>query len=145
MRNLLAAEPIPIAPNGGFQGIGTPLGNPIEAAGGPFGVFSSFISQIIAVMTIIAVIWAVFTIITGAVSIINAGGDKQLLESARKKIINGILGLIIVVASLFIIEIVGYFLGISDILNIQKLLGVGTGTSNVVSPRVTSPNAAGST
>ena len=73
--------------------------------------------------------WAVFTIITGAISIISSGGDKQALEGARKKITTGIIGLIIVLVALLIIEVVGYFLGFNGILNIQHLFCLASGAT----------------
>jgi len=119
MKNLLAQ--IKIAPFGGFKGLGTgPLANPL-GQGSAVKVFSNFISGVIGIMTIVAIIWAVFSIITGAISIISSGGDKQALESARKKITTGIVGLVVVLVALLVIEIVGYFLGLKDILNIQNL------------------------
>jgi FtsH-binding integral membrane protein len=107
----------------GIQGIGK-LAHP---GSGAVTIFSNFISGVIGIMTIIAIIWAIFSIITGAISIISSGGDKQALETARKRIMMGIIGLIIVLVALLIIELVGYFLGLKDILNIQNLF-------NLVSP-----------
>lgn len=122
MKNLLAADPIQIAPSGGFTGLGTgPLANP---GTGAVGIFSNFISGTIGVLTIVAIIWAVFTIITGAISIISSGGDKQALETSKKRITMGIVGLVVVIIALFIIEIVGYLLGLTDILNIQNLFNL---------------------
>ena len=122
MNNLLAE--IQIAPSGGFVGPGTgPLANPGTNA---VEIFANFISGIIGIMTIIAVIWAVFTIISGAISIISSGGDKQALATDRKKITMGIIGLVVVLVSLLIIELVGYVLGLTDILNIQKLFDLIT-------------------
>lgn len=122
MNNLLAASSIPIAPPGGFKGPGTgPLANP---GTGAVGIFSNFISGVVGVLTIVAILWAVFTIISGAISIISSGGDKQALESARKKITMGVIGLMVVLVALLIIEIVGYFLGLTGILNIQNLFNL---------------------
>ncbi|KKS96230.1 MAG: hypothetical protein UV71_C0001G0104 [Microgenomates group bacterium GW2011_GWC1_43_13] len=115
---------INLFPNSGLEGIGK-LGRPGPE---PITLFADFISGVVALLTVIAVIWAVFSIITGAISIISSGGDKQALESARKKITNGIIGLVVVIAALFIIEIVAYFLGINGILNIAKLLCKPLGT-----------------
>lgn len=117
---------IKIAPSGGFVGPGTgPLANPTD----PVGTFSTFISGIIGVLTIIAIIWAVFTIIGGAISIIASGGDKQALESARKRITTGIIGLVVVIVSLLIIQLIGYLLGFDNILNIQCLFDLISGNS----------------
>ncbi|HUC94594.1 MAG TPA: hypothetical protein VMR19_01125 [Candidatus Saccharimonadales bacterium] len=124
MKNLITAN-IPIGPSGsGFTGIGTgPLANPNGGAGA-VSVFSGFISDVIGVMTIVAIIWAVFSLITGAIGIISSGGDKQALENARKKITTGIIGLIIVIIALLIIELIGYFLGVGDLLNITNLFSL---------------------
>jgi hypothetical protein len=127
MNNLLSQ--VNFYTGNGFVGIGNgALANP---GTGAVTVFSNFISQIIGVLTIVAIIWAVFSIITGAISIISSGGDKQALESARKKITTGIIGLIIVLVALLIIELVGYFLGLPDILNIQNLFNLIGNTMTV--------------
>ncbi|MCX6705125.1 MAG: hypothetical protein NT162_02195 [Candidatus Woesebacteria bacterium] len=124
MSKLLA---ITIAPDGGFTGVGTgPLANP-NLGTGAVGIFSNFISGVVGILTIVAIIWAVFTIMMGAISIISSGGDKQALETARKKITMGIIGLVIVLVSLLLIELVGYFLGLKDILKIENLF-------NLISP-----------
>lgn len=48
---------------------------------------------------------------------ISSGGDKNALESARKRIFNALIGLAVVVASIFLIEIVGKIIGVDLILN----------------------------
>lgn len=104
---------------GTFEGYGT-LGK-IGGEGEGISIFSKFISSTIGLMTIIAIIWFIFTFFTGAISLISAGGDKAALEGGRKKIVNGIIGLVVTVAAIFIIRLVGYLLGFEDILNIEKL------------------------
>jgi hypothetical protein len=56
---------------------------------------------------------------------ISSGGDKNALESARKRISSALIGLAVVVASIFVIELVGKLLGIDLILNpaefVQKI------------------------
>lgn len=99
---------IQLAPEGGFKGFG-PLGN-VEGSG--IGTFSRFISSAIGLMTIIAVIWFVFTLITGAIGIMTAGGDKAAMESSRKRITSGIIGLVVVIAAIFILDLIGFLLGV---------------------------------
>lgn len=105
------------APNGGFKGFG-PLGNP---SGSGIETFGKFISSTVGLMTIIAIIWFVFSFITGAIGIVASGGDKNALESAKKKMTTGIIGLVVVIAAIFIIQLLGFLLGISNILNIGEL------------------------
>lgn len=104
---------------GTLEGFG-PLGSP---GGNAVGIFSNFLSSAIGVMTIVAIIWFVFVFFIGAIGIMTAGSDKQALESARKKIITGIVGLVVTIAAIFIIELLGYLLGFGEggILNIQNL------------------------
>lgn len=103
---------------GTLKGIG-PLGTNQGATS--ITTFSNFISSAIGLMTLVAIIWFVFTLITGAIGIISSGGDKSALENSRKKITSGLIGLIIVFTALILINLIGYLLGIPDILNIQSM------------------------
>lgn len=116
MRNLIAQAEIPLP--GTLEGIG-PLGSPGEEAG---TLFNRIISTAIGLMTLIAAIWFVFLIITGAYGVMSAGGDKAALESARKRITNGIVGFVIVIAGIFIAELIGSLLGFDLILNPAELI-----------------------
>lgn len=98
----------------GFGALGNPTGTGIE-------IFSKFISSVIGLMTIIAIIWFVFVFFIGAIGIITAGGDKQALEGARKKIITALTGIVVVVAAIFLIKLVGFLIGIPNILDINAL------------------------
>lgn len=118
MRNFLAQ--VDLAPKGGFKGIG-PLGLEEKEATDALGVFTQFISAAIGLMTIIAIIWFIFVLISGAIAIISAGGDKATLESSRKRITSAIVGLVVVVAGIFIIDLIGTLIGI-EILDIKALV-----------------------
>ncbi len=93
---------------GTFEGFG-PLGKP---QGTGILNLTSFLSTLIGVLTIIAFIWFTIQFILGAISIITAGGDKQALEGARKKITNAIIGVVVVIAAVFVIDLVGTIFGI---------------------------------
>lgn len=118
MTNLIAD--IQIAPNGGFTGFGK-LGLEGQAPASAIITFKDFISSAIGVMTIIAIIWFVFVFITGSISYLASGGDKANIESARKRIVNGLIGLVLTIAAVFIIRLIGFLLGIPDILNFPLL------------------------
>jgi len=111
---------------GTLKGFG-PLGLEDKEPSGAMGVFSNFISSAIGLITIIAIIWFVFMFIIGAVGIISSGGDKQAMESARKKITSGIIGLVVVIAGIFIVKLIGLLIGIPNILNIGELFTKITG------------------
>lgn len=124
MKNLLSD--ITIAPSGGFTGPGTGrLAKP--SASGAFSDFSKIISMAIGVMTLVALIWFLFVLITGAIGIIGSGGDAKALESSKKRITNGLIGLIVVIAAIFVVDLIGTIFGIKylDILNQLNCIATG--------------------
>ena len=125
MTNLIAQSSIPLAPSGGFTGFG-PLGN-ITSKEDAVSTFSKFISSAIGLMTIVAILWFIFVFIIGAIGVISAGGDKAALETAKKKITTGIIGFVVTIASIFVIKLIGYLIGIPDILNFGLLFSLITG------------------
>jgi len=125
MKNLLAD--LQIAPNNGFSGFGK-LGLQGGTASNADTIFTNFISSTIGVLTIIAIIWFVFIFIGGAIGYMSSGGDKAAVESARKRIINGVIGLVVVIIAIFVIKLIGYLIGIPDILNFTSLFSTVAGT-----------------
>lgn len=115
MKEKLLAQ-IPLSPSDGFKGWGI-IGLENDSANSAPSVFNQFISAVIGLLTVIAAIWFVFVFITGAISMISSGGDKGALESSRKRIFNALIGLAVVVASVFIIRLIGKLLGFDLILN----------------------------
>ena len=94
---------------------------------GPFGgpgdqslpLLTQIISIAIGLMTLIAGIYFFFILLSGAIGWISSGGDRQKIESARQRVFNGVIGIVVVVAAIFIIQIVGGVIGFPDILRPQ--------------------------
>ena len=78
-------------------------------------------SAIIGLLTVISSLYFIFQLVTGAVQWISSGGEKSGLQQARDKITNGLIGLVIVVASIAIVSVIGTFLGF-DILYVASFL-----------------------
>lgn len=117
MKNLLlATTPLQIAPQGGFTGAVNGKGL-LGAPGDGITLFAKFVSSAIGLLTVVAIIWFLFTFLMGAIGIISSGGDKNALESAKKKIASGVIGLVVIIAALFIISLLGLILGIQNILD----------------------------
>ena len=119
MKSLIAQTEIPLGSP--FSGIGK-LGLEVQTGEGAMSLFTKFISGAVGIMTIIAFIWFVFKFVIGAIGIISAGSNKESLEKARSQITTGIIGVIVVIAAIFIIDLIGNLLGIPDIINPIKLL-----------------------
>ena len=104
------------------------VGNPINGFGalseGDAGVanLDRIISTGIGILTVIGVVFFMFNLITGAISIISAGGDKGKYEEARTKITNSIIGLVVVVAAFFVADVVMVLLGLDGILNLPGII-----------------------
>ncbi len=110
---------ISLAPAGGFKGLGNgPLANPGSDA---INVFASFLSSVIGLMTIIAFIWFTFRFIIAAIQLMYAGGDKAHIETAKEKMKYAIIGVVVVVSAIFIINLVGSFMGLPNILDVGAM------------------------
>jgi len=80
---------------------------------------TDIISTVVGLMTLIAGIFFFFILLSGAIGWISSGGDRQKIESARQRVFNGVIGIVVVVAAIFIIQIVGGVIGFPDILRPQ--------------------------
>jgi len=93
-------------------------------------------STVIGFLTIFAGLYFMVSFLIGAIGWTTAGGETDKIETAKKRMTNGAIGLIIVVAAYSIIFIIGEVLGL-DILNLaetfDKLVG-GGGTTPPSNP-----------
>ena len=87
-------------------------------------VLNNLVSTVVGVISAIAFIYFVIQILLAAVSIISAGSDKAKLEEARAKIVNSVIGLVLVIAAIFLVEFVGSILGISILKGILNIPGL---------------------
>lgn len=107
-------------PIGSFETISSniPVPTNIDEAGLNL---ENIVSTIVGFLIILAGLWFFIIFITGGLSYISAGGESGKIEEARKKMTNGVIGVIIVVAAYSVIFIVGKVLGL-DILNPAKII-----------------------
>jgi hypothetical protein len=86
------------------------IGNAGKDGGTAIGVL---VGNLVSGIMIIAFLLAFFILLSGGISWITAGGDKAQLENARNKIMNAIVGLIIIASIWAIMSILGPFLGLT--------------------------------
>jgi hypothetical protein len=91
--------------------IPTIIGNAGADAGGT--ALGKILGAMIGGIMIIALLLAFFLLISGGISWLSSGGDKNQLESARNKITNAIIGLIIVFSVWAVMLVVGPFVGLN--------------------------------
>lgn len=101
----------------GYKNITNPvLGNLNSLSGQDF--VSQFLPKAIGLLFVFGGIAFFFMLVWGAVSWILSGGDKAHLESAKGRITNAIIGLVLLIASIAIVKLIEAFFGI-DILSID--------------------------
>lgn len=132
IQSLLAAVD-PGGDGGGGGGIGADFGGGIQPAvrneytqgaaqgDNAFSIVALVISNIIGVITVLGGLFFIVYFFMGAFSWITAGDDSGAVEKARTKMMNGVLGLIVMIISYSLIGIVGRVVGL-DLINIEKTL-----------------------
>ncbi|MBP7842966.1 hypothetical protein KA017_03095 [Candidatus Woesebacteria bacterium] len=82
------------------------------AAEDPGANIEAIISNIVGFLTIIGAIFFIVYFLMAAMEWITSGGDSGKLTTARNKMMQGILGLVILVAAYGIIGLIGSIVGI---------------------------------
>lgn len=76
----------------------------------------SILSNLIGIFTVIAGIIFIIIFVIAALNWLTAGGDTAKVQKARDSIVQGVVGLIIIIAAYAIIGIIGSLFGL-DLLN----------------------------
>lgn len=79
-------------------------------------VFSTQLSNIIAFITILGGVFFVVYMIVAGFEWLRAGGDTGQVDKARNRMINGAIGLLIMIISLGLVGVIGGVFGL-DLLN----------------------------
>lgn len=97
---------------------------------GPFGTvsestvqtqFGNILSTVVTTLSVVGGLAFVIYFTLGGLKWLTAGGDKTKVSEAQAQMTQGVIGLVALVAGLFVVGIVGGILGI-DILNPFKAL-----------------------
>lgn len=90
-----------------------PLPGPLEAVAEPAALLEKVISVIIGFMTVCGGIYFIFIFITATYQWMNAGGDKASLQRAQQKMVNALIGLVMLIGAYAIISLAGVVFGFS--------------------------------
>lgn len=112
MRNIYAQEPIS----------NPALGPGLQGKGG-VAFFSESIPRVLGLGFLIGVLFFFFIMIVGAIQWISSGGDKTAIEGARGKIVNALVGIVILFSLFAFLKIIGDFFGFNILtLDIRPLV-----------------------
>jgi hypothetical protein len=116
-----------------------------ESSGEGLNAYSnleSLISSMIGLLTVLGGIFFVFFFVLGAFQWITAGGDSSKVEKARNQMIQGVLGLVVMVAAYAIIGLIGTVVGL-DLLRpgaaLQRLQPASSTSSTTSTQNQASP------
>lgn len=77
----------------------------------------TFISNMLAAVTILAGVTFLLFFVLGAYGWITAGGDAGKVDSSRNQMVNGVIGLVVVIMAYGLIGLIGSILGL-DLLRV---------------------------
>lgn len=100
--------------SGGGGGESAVLENPVGpnfASGQDF--FGELIPNLVGLGFVIGILAFFFVMIIGAIQWITSGGDKAALESARSRISNAFIGIVLLLATFAILKVIENFFGIN--------------------------------
>lgn len=75
------------------------------------GGISFFFSNLIALIYGIAIVVLIFMLLWGAWDWMTSGGEKEKLESAQRRIVNAVVGLMLFAVAFAVIQVLGQFTG----------------------------------
>src|SRR3989344_6027001 len=83
----------------------------IQKGGEGAGGISLFLSNLVLLVYMIAGVVFVFMLLWGAFQWITSGGEKEAIASARGRIINAIIGIVLFAIAFAVIQVIGLFTG----------------------------------
>jgi len=92
----------------------------------PGVILANIISMVIGIMTIGAGIWFLFQTIIAGYGYMSAGGDRERIQTAGRKLTNALIGIAVVVAAYGLLALLSSFMGI-------KFLDIGSAI-NLLTP-----------
>lgn len=104
---------------GTIQGAGTlgeEVAGSLDSNAGLVAIFSEQLSNIIGFVTLLGGLFFVIYFLIGGFEWLRAGGDKGQVEKAQNRMVNGAIGLLVMILSIAIVGIVGGVFGL-DLLN----------------------------
>jgi len=93
----------------------------LKVVGDGVDQLDKIISTVIGVLTLVAFIFFVLQIIFAGYSFISGQGDEKKIESARKRLTDGILGITIVVVAFGITALLAKLMGIDGIFDLTTI------------------------
>jgi len=89
--------------------------------GNPLDNLVIFLSNLLGIITIVGALFFIVYFFIAAFNWVTGGDDSGKVEKARNKMVQGVLGLVVIVMSYSLIGLIGTIIGI-DLINLEKTL-----------------------
>ena len=109
--NRRTCQPDPFVENFGKIQIPNPLKDLLSKDPTGTAGISKFLSNLIALIYSVAAIVLIFMLVWGAFEWLTSGGDKERIESARRRIISALIGMLLFAVAFAVIQVLGQFTG----------------------------------
>ncbi|OGL52309.1 hypothetical protein A3K55_01535 [Candidatus Shapirobacteria bacterium RBG_13_44_7] len=96
-----------------------PMG--IDPGSDPTSTAELLIGNIIGILTVLAFIYFAIQVILAGYAYLTTQGDKSKMETARKRITEGILGIVIVVVALGLAALIASLIGIQNVFDLEAM------------------------
>ena len=83
-----------------------------------FASLGNAISNFFTIALVVAIILVLIMLIVGAYEWITSGGDKEAVAKARNRIINALIGLVVLAVAFALAKLAGQITGFPDIFNL---------------------------
>lgn len=80
-----------------------------------------YISNILGFLTIVAGLFFMFRVIFAGYAFIASSGDPKKIEAAKEQLLQGFIGIVVVIAATIITGLVARILGLPNILNLETM------------------------
>jgi len=110
-----------LAPSEGLRGPG-PFQDIPKTTSGIGDKIGNIFSKAIGLLSVVAIIWFLIQLILAGINFISAGGNKEKMAEAQKRITQSAFGLIVVLTATAMVAFLGYILGGINFLDLGGLL-----------------------
>lgn len=101
----------------------TGLGTQVSSGNDATTKATNIVSQIIGILTIFAFIWFGLQVIFAGYAFLTSEGDVKKMEIARKRLTDGVLGLVIVVVALGLASLIATLSGVTNVFDLNSMFG----------------------
>ena len=100
---------------GNLSGPGTAVSSGTDAT----TAAEKIVSQVIGALTVVAIIWFAIQIILAGYAFLTSEGDEKKMETARRRLTDGVLGLVIVIVAVALGSLIAKLAGVSNAFDLN--------------------------